>query len=266
MRHLRSKIGATIEALVVFSLVVVLFQSVRVSPFSRWEEATLPGSRLFILEYGVVLGFVLGLMALTRRDWGAYGMTLRVRRRQVRVIAIGLLPVMTLGGVLGMVNWSTWTGAGIVSAVAVGMLIIMGWALNDAGTGQACVMILALSALAPAITNVGAAGTALLKTLYVYLLVGPAEEALFRGYIQSRLNEAWGRPYRFFGVRWGWGLVIASMLFGLWHVVWRPLAGGAWPHGMWSFFVGLLFGYVRERSDSIVPASVLHSVMNYLPL
>jgi hypothetical protein len=108
-------------------------------------------------------------------------------------------------------------------------------------------------------------GSTMVRTLYVYLLVGPAEEILFRGYAQTRLNEAWGRPYRFFHVGWGFGAAGAALLFGLWHVLLMPAAPGVWLQVMWTAGAGLLFGYLRERSQSVVPSSLLHSVMNYVP-
>jgi membrane protease YdiL (CAAX protease family) len=266
MKQVRLKIGAIVEVMSVFLLVVLIFHSVHRSALSRWEEGILVGQRLSIFEYGATLGIVLGLMALTRRGWERQGIALKDGKLQIRVIAVGFLPVLVLGGVLGIVNWRTWLGAGVVSAVAVGVLIVIGWALRDKGAGQGFVMILGVLALAPCVVEVGVAGSVIIKTLYFYLLVGPAEEVLFRGYIQSRLNEVFGKPYQFFGVKWGWGIVMASVLFGLWHVVWRPLEGGAWLQGMWTFFAGLIFGYVREKSRGVVASSVLHSVMNYLPL
>ncbi|MBN1179732.1 MAG: CPBP family intramembrane metalloprotease, partial [Anaerolineae bacterium] len=60
-------------------------------------------------------------------------------------------------------------------------------------------------------------------------------------------------------------VVVAAALFGLWHVAWRPLALASWYHGMWTFFAGVVFGYVRERSGGIAAASILHSVTNYIP-
>ena len=44
------------------------------------------------------------------------------------------------------------------------------------------------------------------------LFVGFGEENLYRGYMQSRLNEAFGRPYRFFGVPFGWGVFVTALL------------------------------------------------------
>jgi membrane protease YdiL (CAAX protease family) len=91
------------------------------------------------------------------------------------------------------------------------------------------------------------------------------EELLFRGYIQSRLNAAWGKPFQFFGVRWGWGVVIASVLFGLMHVLnVGSLVSGAWQPewwwGFWTFFGGLVLGFVREKTGSIVAPTILHGL------
>jgi membrane protease YdiL (CAAX protease family) len=255
-----------IEVVLVFSLSAVLFRIIRVSAFSEWELEILPGQGLFFLEYGAVLGVVLVLLAVTRRDWERYGLALRDGKQHLRVIAIGLLPVLTLGGVLGMVNWRTLTGSLVVSAAAVGVLVVAAWALKEKTTAGTVISALALVALAPSAIQVGAVGGAIIKTIYFYFLVGPSEEVLFRGYIQSRLNEAFAKPYHFFGVEWGWGLVLASALFGLWHVVLSPLGVGAVFHGIWTFFAGLIFGYVRERSGGVLAPSVLHSVMNYMPL
>jgi membrane protease YdiL (CAAX protease family) len=265
MKRIPSKIGAVAEAIVVFALAVVVFQGIHAASFSVWEQQILPGQGLFILEYGAVLTLVLVLLAVTRRGWTRYGVTLKDSRRQARVVAVGFLPLLGLGGVLGMVDWKRGTGAGIVSLTAVGVLVIMGWALRKEPTTEGMMAALLLAAL-PLATEIGIGGEILLKTAYFYLLVGPSEELLFRGYIQSRLDEAYGRPFRFFGVEWGWGLIVAAALFGLWHVVWTPLEAGAWFHGLWTFFAGLVFGYARAKSGGVAAASLLHSVMNYLPL
>ncbi|MDH7561736.1 MAG: CPBP family intramembrane metalloprotease, partial [bacterium] len=87
----------------------------------------------------------------------------------------------------------------------------------------------------------------------------------FRGYIQSRLNAAFGKPFRFFGVTWGWGLVITAALFGLMHVAnigsfidhqWEA----EWWWGFWTFFSGLVFGFVREKSGNIIAPAILHGL------
>jgi hypothetical protein len=62
-------------------------------------------------------------------------------------------------------------------------------------------------------------GKAVTSFLFYLPFVGFGEEILYRGFIQSRLNQAIGTPWHFLGVEWGWGIIIASLLFGLSHVM-----------------------------------------------
>ena len=64
---------------------------------------------------------------------------------------------------------------------------------------------------------------------------------------------------------WGWGILIASALFGLMHVLnpgslvtgfWRL----SWGWGFWTFFSGLVFGFTREKTGSIVAPVLLHGL------
>jgi membrane protease YdiL (CAAX protease family) len=91
------------------------------------------------------------------------------------------------------------------------------------------------------------------------------EEIFFRGYVQSRLNEAFGRPFLLGSVRFGWGLILCSVLFGFLHTLntvdyFHDRFTFAWGWGLQTFFSGLLFGYLRERSGSIVLPAIVHGV------
>jgi len=63
----------------------------------------------------------------------------------------------------------------------------------------------------------------------------------------------------------GWGLVIASILFGIMHILnpFNPFLGKfdlyIW-WGVWTVFGGLIFGYVREKAMSILPPALLHGL------
>jgi membrane protease YdiL (CAAX protease family) len=96
------------------------------------------------------------------------------------------------------------------------------------------------------------------------MFVALSEEIFFRGYIQSRLNSVFGRPRHFFGIQWGWGLIISSVLFGLWHCAWKPEIL-EWPHVLWTMLAGLIFGIVREKSEGVFAPAILHGIMNYGP-
>lgn len=260
MSQTKTKLAATGEAIAVFAVAALIFRSLLARPLSQWETQLVPGASLRFLEYGAVIVLVLGWLAITRRDWASCGLTLCDPRRQLHIVAVGLLPILALSLALGQFNWRTGPGALLVSGVATAVLFLLGWLLNDKKTAVPLGLLLA----APFFFN--PAGNILLKTIYFYLIAGPAEELLFRGYLQSRLNEAFARPYRFFGVAWGWGAILSAVLFGVWHIVLGAGGAAAWWHGLWTFFAGLIFSYLREKSGGIVAPSLLHSVMNYLPL
>ena len=105
-----------------------------------------------------------------------------------------------------------------------------------------------------------------ISAFFFYILfLGLGEELLFRGYIQSRLNAVLGRPFQFYGVNWGWGIIIASALFGFMHVLnIGSLVSGDWKlewwWGFWTFFGGLVLGSVREKTGSIAASTILHGL------
>jgi membrane protease YdiL (CAAX protease family) len=147
----------------------------------------------------------------------------------------------------------------LVSGIAVGMLALTAHLLRDKpNIGAAALLPLVLLAPLPAVDP----ARVFLRLGFAYLLVAPAEEALFRGCIQSRLNLAFGCPFSTWGIRWGCGLLISSLLFGVWHLALNPSAG---PQALWTFFAGLIFGIVREKSGSITAPALLHGVLNYGP-
>ena len=98
-----------------------------------------------------------------------------------------------------------------------------------------------------------------LGTMLLYQLVylGLPEEIFFRGYCQSRLDQAFGTPWRWLGASFGIGLVIASLLFALGHVV---MDGG------WSrfnvFLPSLVFGWLRARTGGIIAPAIFHGLSN----
>ena len=70
------------------------------------------------------------------------------------------------------------------------------------------------------------------------------------------------RPWREFGTRWfswkiacaRWSIVGTSMFFALVH--------GAWPTPIALFFLGLVLGWLAYRTQSLVPAIVVHGLFN----
>jgi membrane protease YdiL (CAAX protease family) len=165
------------------------------------------------------------------------------------------------------VNYRSWPGALILAAMNVALLLALAWLLRGKASAKPaalCAMgLLVIPSVPLAASSV--LGKAIVVFLTYALFVGFGEEILYRGYMQSRLNEVFGKPYLFFGVAWGWGTILACLLFGLTHVGFQRWILGvnaevtlAW--GFWTAFSGLAFAFVREKSGSIVAPALLHGL------
>jgi membrane protease YdiL (CAAX protease family) len=265
---IQRKLVAAAEVTIVVLFAAFLFRLLSATPLHQWELRIPGGQKFYIVEYAAILVYVCCLLALTHRSYKTYGISFEHPKFLITVVAIALIPFLVLGATLSFVNWRQWPGAITVSLVLLAILVITAWLLRKQPTPGEVLTIGALFILAPnaLISLATPIGPVILKTLYFYLLVGPAEEILFRGYVQSRINEVWGQPYRFFGVSWGWGMIFGAILFGLWHFFLMPAVPGIWRQVLWTSFAGLTLGFLREKSASIVPSSILHSMMNYIPL
>ncbi|MFW6050508.1 MAG: myxosortase MrtC [Myxococcota bacterium] len=90
------------------------------------------------------------------------------------------------------------------------------------------------------------------------VVVSLPEEAFFRGYVQTRLADAWPRTRRLVGVRLSVpALVWQAVAFGLLHFV-----VDADPRRLAVVFPGLLFGWLRGWRGGIGAAVVMHAASN----
>jgi uncharacterized protein len=89
-------------------------------------------------------------------------------------------------------------------------------------------------------------------------VVALPEEFFYRGYLQTRLRDAWPQGRVFFGARLGPAFWLTALLFALGHLaifeVWRLAV----------FFPALIFGWMRERTGSVVGAALFHAAANLL--
>jgi membrane protease YdiL (CAAX protease family) len=103
--------------------------------------------------------------------------------------------------------------------------------------------------------------------IFQLFFVGFGEEILFRGYMQTRLNEDFGKPWRFMDESFGPGLLISSALFGILHLfnTFNPFTG-SYDLAVWwainSSFAGLLFGFVREKTGTVLSPSLAHGLID----
>jgi hypothetical protein len=89
------------------------------------------------------------------------------------------------------------------------------------------------------------------------LLVALPEEAFYRGYLQSRLDDAWSPRVRILGASVGPGLVVTSAVFAVGHFLTIQN-----PTRLAVFFPSLLFGWLRARTGGIGASVVFHTLCN----
>jgi membrane protease YdiL (CAAX protease family) len=91
------------------------------------------------------------------------------------------------------------------------------------------------------------------------VVIALPEEAFFRGYVQTRLDEVFPRTYRILGFPIGPSILITSALFAVGHVLTIPS-----PERLAVFFPSLLFGSLRARTGGIGASVLLHALCNLL--
>lgn len=101
--------------------------------------------------------------------------------------------------------------------------------------------------------------------IYQVIFSGFGEELFFRGYIQSRLNEAFDHPYGNVDLKYGPGIIITSINFSVMHIL-NPFSpfigkfGFDFLSGLFTLGIGFFLGFLREKTDSILLPSIIHAV------
>jgi len=93
--------------------------------------------------------------------------------------------------------------------------------------------------------------------LFQFLYVGFPEELFFRGYLQQRFDDAFGRPHRCCRAAWGPGLPLANLFFATGHLV---VTGDV--RRLAVFFPGLVFGWLQARTDALLAPMLFHGMCN----
>lgn len=211
------------------------------------------------------------ILATTRRDFTQYGLSFKKVRYHLISALICLIPVGISVVSFAFVEHTSIAGSFILALDHLVLLLVLAMLLKKERSlimvilfgilffGSIMYAFIACPTLPITIMDKS------IRFVYFLIFVGFGEEIYFRGYMQSRLNSAFRRSYTFLGIKWGWGLIITSLIFGFGHVFnhFNPFLGEfnwMWWWAFWTIFSGLVYGFVREKTGSIFASAIIHGL------
>ena len=275
------------------SIIEVVIVFVFLKLFAIWLDSILVGLdvasgwRTFLFGLQAIV-FPMFIIWILKRKWSNYGFNILNFRTVIHYGFIGALLMLLLGAGFGFlqsrgINQNGMNGSLILSVVAIIMitLFILAARLSKKKedrnrdfkfrlTYKPLVLIVMVSCpIVIAIIRGSNIGGIIAWDFYFLFMVGFGEEIKYRGYFQSRINEEFGRPWQIFGIPFGPGLIVVSILFGLSHMaqfgVFNLFLGqytiNPWM-GVQAFFGSLFFGLIREKSESLFASGIAHGVPN----
>ena len=270
----KGKLLAVAEVLCVFAVIIALVRTLGATGWAKWEISTLGWSYTGAL---VFIGVPALVVWLTRRRWSDYGVTLADWRANLSIglkaYPVTLIPFfLGFGGLAALkTSYKTIPGGVFMAVTEIAAIVIMLWIMRrqePVTSGRNNLIIIGLLLILPvAIASIMDRLSVIVVStiIWQFVLSGFGEEFAWRGYIQSRLNLAFGRPYRILGVSFGPGLIIAALLFGFMHALNTfdasiGLASLSWGWALWTIFAGLFLGVIREKTGSLLACSIAHGV------
>ncbi|QDT46293.1 CAAX amino terminal protease self- immunity [Symmachiella dynata] len=114
------------------------------------------------------------------------------------------------------------------------------------------------------------AGYWISTVVFQVLFVGFGEELLFRGFFQAEWNRVFARRFHIGRVRFGFGLLATALLFGVAHWLnpFNPLRDRFaldWSALIFTTSAGLILGFSRELTGSLVAAVLIHVAADVYP-
>ena len=275
---------AMIEVLLAFAFVHVTFRALKqFTELGRLEGA----ARLNFTPGIVMILFTVSVLLICGRDFATYGLTLKGWPRNVNLGLFWSALLVALAG-LGLMlthvhfdpahphnNMTSRLMGAVFGLTAVALLLCTSNRERIAVSrvppivSVLLVVVLLSVPLAMALYFGRPFGQVLATVGWLFVGAGFGEEIFFRGYIQTRVNQAFGRPFRLAGINFGFGVLVSSLLFGFLHALnsvdyFHGNFNFAWWYGVQSVFVGLFYGCLRETTGSIVTGGVTHGLTDVL--
>jgi hypothetical protein len=270
---LKNKLFAVLEVLLVFAAIQTLAVLWTSTEIVQWEKEHLGWSYSAMLFY---IGIPAVVVSLSRRGWAAFGVSSADWPTNhdigMKALIVQFIPIVFgLGGAAALkLDYKGLGGVfvAVTEAIALGLMI---WIMNrqkPVRSGRRNVIITIVVLLLPIVIALalGTFSLVVVSTIvWQFVFSGFGEEFVWRGYVQSRLNQAFGRPLHWFGIQFGAGLIIASLLFGLNHAfgTFKPelgLASLSWGWALWTSVAGLVFGVIREKTGTLVAPGIAHGL------
>lgn len=277
--------AALIEVLIAFALVHLCWRSFKHFVWLGKIETSAG------LNYSAGLIMILFTIAAARfhgRKLTEFGINLRDWRYNLNLgILWGVVPPVSLLIVVWLSGFrpadrvrpgTPWSLALIGSGIALACALVLLWMLRKRRAYLAAVKwpvsitaLLVLCSLPVAAACSRHQPVALMIGTVGWLLIGAGigEEMFFRGYVQTRLDLALGKPLEFLGLQFGIGLVASAILFGFVHALntvdyFRGQYHFNWPSGLFNCFVGVAYSVMREKTGSLFPSAVAHGLSDVL--
>lgn len=267
-----------VEVLAVFSVLHLITVSLPgVSGLIRWEQR--------VLGWSYFMGFLTALlpilvMVLQKREFELYGLTLRRWETSLDVGLKGYLYLVAPQILLTLLSTEgasyRYMDGSLVLSVSMFVTLFLllrrltGKNYKPFSSTRTRLLVVALLLAIPLL--VGAVyGRLTLKVfstiLWQLVFGGFSEEFFYRGYVQSTVNEEYGRPWSVEGVAFGPGLLVSSALYGLNRALKtvRPLQGVysvSWSWGFFAFSVGVFYGFLREHTGDVVGSGVANGLVD----
>lgn len=271
------RLGALLEVLLVLAAAHTAFRAF--GKLTSWGRAEYEAGVAF--SPGAILAATgLGMILLRRRSADESGLSLAAVPRALPAGFVALAVVSATGALLLLAGAETrpadlGLGGGAILLLAGLAATSATLVLLQRGTGRldrippASWTLLLAAILAGGIIAAAVArkplGPELAAIGWRFVCAGIGEEIFFRGYLQSRLDRAFGRPWRLIGTSFGPGVVIASALFGLVHALnpfdtFRGSGTLAWGHALAA--TGMPYGFLRARTGSVAAPALLHGLLD----
>ena len=91
------------------------------------------------------------------------------------------------------------------------------------------------------------------------LVIALPEEAFYRGYLMTALDDLWGTPWTIAKAKLGWGWIVSSAIFAVGHALTITNV-----ERLAVFFPALLFGWLRARTRGVGAPAMFHVLCNVL--